>query len=305
MAVTIDTFEHEALFYEGIDGFVEGTLPFLREGVERGEPMLVAVGPEKIARLEAALGGDAQAVLFADMTVLGRNPGRIISAWWDFVDEHPERSIRGIGEPVWAGRSAAELVECQLHESLLNLAFAGIGPFRLLCPYDVAALGDGAVHEARCSHPLVDAHESAHYRGAERLLSPFEAPLPAPAALAVTTGFDADSLVELRAIVADCAGRAGLERARAADLVLAVNEAAANSIVHGGGHGVLRAWRENGSLVCEVRDRGRIRDPLVGRRRASPDAPTGRGVWIAHQVCDLVQMRSSADGTVVRMHMSA
>lgn len=305
MAVTIDTFEHEALFYEGVDGFVEGTLPFLREGVERGEPMLVAVGPEKIARLEAALGRDAQAVLFADMTVLGRNPGRIISAWWDFVDEHPERPIRGVGEPVWAGRSAAELVECQLHESLLNLAFAGTGPFRLLCPYDVAGLGDGTVHEARCSHPIVDAQESTHYRGAERLLSPFEAPLPAPAAPAVTTGFDADSLDELRVIVADCAGRAGLERARADDLVLAVNEAAANSVVHGGGHGVLRAWRENGSLVCEVRDRGRIRDPLVGRRRAAPDAPTGRGVWIAHETCDLVQLRSSADGTVVRMHMSA
>jgi anti-sigma regulatory factor (Ser/Thr protein kinase) len=304
MAVTIDTFEHEALFYEGVDGFVEGTLPFLRDGLERGEPMLVAVGPEKIARLEAALGADAASVLFADMTVLGRNPGRIISAWWDFVDEHPERPIRGIGEPVWAGRSAAELVECQLHESLLNLAFAGTGPFRLMCPYDVAALGDGPVHEARCSHPVVDARESTHYRGAERLLSPFEAPLPAPAAPATTTGFDAHSLEEVRATVADCAGRAGLDRGRAADLVLAVNEAAANSVVHGGGHGVLRAWRENGALVCEVRDRGRIADPLVGRRRAALDAPTGRGVWIAHQTCDLVQLRSSADGTVVRMHVS-
>ena len=305
MAVTIDTFEHEALFYEGVDGFVAGTLPFLREGLDAGEAMLVAVGPEKIARLQAALGADADAVQFADMTVLGRNPGRIISAWWDFVDEHPQRTLRGIGEPVWAGRGAAELVECQLHESLLNVAFADIGPFRLLCPYDVAALGDGAVHEARCSHPIVDAHESSHYRGAERLLSPFETSLPAPTAPATTRGFDADSLEEVRATVADCADRAGLDRVRAADLVLAVNEAAANSVVHGGGHGVLRAWRENSSLVCEVRDRGRIADPLVGRRRAAPDAPTGRGVWIAHQTCDLVQLRSGADGTVVRMHMSA
>ena len=53
MAVTIDTFEHEALFYEGVDGFVAGTLPFLREGLDAGEAMLVAVGPEKIARLQA------------------------------------------------------------------------------------------------------------------------------------------------------------------------------------------------------------------------------------------------------------
>ena len=87
--------------------------------------------------------------------------------------------------------------------------------------------------------------------------------------------------------------------------MLAVNEAAANSIVHGGGHGVLRTWSENGSLVCEVRDRGRITDPLVGRRRPPLDATTGRGVWLAHQICDLVQLRSGADGTVVRVHMAA
>ena len=303
MAVTIDTFEHEALFYEGVDGFVDGTLPFLREGVQAGEPMLVAVGPEKIELLRGALDRDADAVQFADMTVLGRNPGRIISAWWDFVDEHPGQPIRGIGEPVWAARGAAELVECQLHESLLNLAFAGTGPFRLVCPYDVAALGDGAVHEARCSHPLVDARESTHYRG-ERLLSPFEAPLPTPAAPATLTGFDAHTLEEVRATVTACAGRAGLADSRAADLVLAVNEAAANSVVHGGGNGVLRAWRENGSLVCEIRDRGRIADPLVGRRRAAPNASSGRGVWIVHQLCDLVQLRSGADGTVMRMHMA-
>jgi anti-sigma regulatory factor (Ser/Thr protein kinase) len=305
MAVTIDTFEHEALFYEGVDGFLDGTVPFLREGLEAGEPMLAAVSAEKIARLRAALGAHAGAVEFADMAVLGRNPGRIISAWWDFVEAHPDRPIRGIGEPVWAGRGAAELVECQLHESLLNVAFAGTPSFRLLCPYDAAALAEGALHEARCSHPVVDARDSTHYRGPERLLSPFETPLPAPGTHAASSAFDAHSLDEVRSTVADWAARAGLSRRRTADLVLAVNEAAANSIAHGGGHGVLRTWSENGSLICEVRDRGRIADPLVGRRRPALDAPTGRGVWLAHQTCDLVQLRSGADGTVVRLHVSA
>lgn len=304
MAVTTDTFEHEALFYEGLDGFLDGTLPFLRDGLDRGEPMLVAVGPEKIARLQAALGSQADAVEFVDMTVLGRNPGRIISAWWDFVDAHPDEPIRGIGEPVWVGRGAAELVECQLHESLLNVAFAERGSFRLLCPYDVGALAEGALHEARCSHPVVDAEASSHYRGRERLLSPFETPLPAPTGPAASAAFDADSLDEARRTVAGWAARAGLSPSRAADLVLAVNEAAANSIVHGGGHGVLRAWSEDGSLVCEVRDRGRIADPLIGRRRPGLERTAGRGVWLAHQVCDLVQVRSGADGTVVRVHMA-
>ena len=54
-----------------------------------------------------------------------------------------------------AGRSEAELAECHQHESLLNLAF-GAGPgWRLLCPYDVTALPDDVIEEARANHPLV------------------------------------------------------------------------------------------------------------------------------------------------------
>ena len=29
----------------------------------------------------------------------------------------------------------------------------------------------------------------------------------------------------------------------------------------------------------------------------------GRGLWIANQVCDLVEVRSSDEGSVVRVHM--
>jgi prepilin-type processing-associated H-X9-DG protein len=32
--------------------------------------------------------------------------------------------LRGAGEPIWPERRPAELVECQRHESLLNVAFA-------------------------------------------------------------------------------------------------------------------------------------------------------------------------------------
>jgi anti-sigma regulatory factor (Ser/Thr protein kinase) len=85
--------------------------------------------------------------------------------------------------------------------------------------------------------------------------------------------------------------------------VLAVNEVATNSIRHGGGVGAARVWRADGAIVCEIADAGRIEDPLVGRRR--PDAGTigGRGLWIANQLCELVQMRTFAAGTVVRLHM--
>ena len=56
-------------------------------------------------------------------------------------------------------------------------------------------------------------------------------------------------------------------------------------------------------MVCEVRDRGRIEEPLVGRRRPEPGARGGHGLWMANQLCDLVQLRSRRSGTSVRLHM--
>jgi anti-sigma regulatory factor (Ser/Thr protein kinase) len=313
MPTATASFRHEALLYEGRDGLLAGALPFLREGLEHHEPMLVAVSADTIALLRDALGEDADEVQFADMAEFGRNPGRLIPAWQDFVTEHAHdgRPVRGIGEPIWAGRSAAELVECQLHESLLNVAFSHADGFSLMCPYDVGTLDDGVVHEACCSHPeVVDdggaAHASHHYRhAAGELLAPFDLPLPTPPAGAELLGFDRNGLREVRAVVARHAEAARLPPPRADDLVLAASEVAANSVRHGGGQGVLRVWRAGDSIVCEVRDRGQIDDALVGRHSPDLEQLDGRGLWIAHQLCDLVQLRSGHGSTVVRLFMRA
>jgi hypothetical protein len=114
---TAGTFRHEALLYAGEVGFLAGTLPFVREGVAAGEPVLVVVSAARIGLLRSALVGDADRVAFADMADVGANPARIIPAWRDFVAGHDvaTRRARGIGEPIWAGRTPAELVECQRH----------------------------------------------------------------------------------------------------------------------------------------------------------------------------------------------
>ena len=115
-------FQHEALFYAGQDEFLAETVPFIEEGIAANEPILVAVDAGKIARLKAELDGGSEAVAFVDMIALGRNPGCIIPAWRDFVAEHcaEGRPVRGIGEPIWAERTPAEMVECHRHEWLVN-----------------------------------------------------------------------------------------------------------------------------------------------------------------------------------------
>jgi anti-sigma regulatory factor (Ser/Thr protein kinase) len=300
-------FRHEALLYSGSEGFLAGTLPFLRAGAAAGDAMLVVVGAAKIERLRAALGADAEAVTFADMLEVGSNPARIIPAWREFVDANPGRRLRGIGEPVWAQRSAAELVECQRHEALLNLAFADAAGFTLRCPYDVDSLGPAVVEKAHHSHPVLvqdgAARRSASYADPEAIAAPFAEPLPDPPEGADALAFESGALGAVRELVATRAAAAALPEPRAGDLVLAVNEVATNSVVHGGGQGVLRVWDDGGALVCEIADGGAITEPLAGRRRPPDGNVGGHGLWLANQLCDLVQIRAFAGGGVVRLHM--
>jgi hypothetical protein len=66
---------------------------------------------------------------------------------------------------------------------------------------------------------------------------------------------------------------------------------------------MLRVWMGTRWLVCEIEDEGWIGDPLVGREEPASDQSGGRGLWIANQVCDLVQVRTFAARSLVRLHL--
>jgi anti-sigma regulatory factor (Ser/Thr protein kinase) len=299
-------FQHHALIYEGSEEYLAGTVPFLRAALEAGEPSMVAVGRSQRELIEDELGEAAERVCFADMESLGRNPAWIIPFWREFVDEARGRPVRGIGEAVWAARSPAALEECERHEALLNVAFAPGQSWSLLCPYDAASLGDDVLGKVCRSHTRVHregrVEESSAFRPHRDC---FAGALPPPAAAPETLSFGLTGLAEVRQRVAAAAEASGMDALAVADLVTATSELAANSVMHGGGTGTLRLWREEGRLLAEVEDGGRIEDPLVGRLRPDVSQEGGRGLWLANRLCDLVQIRSGEGGTVVRLHLLA
>jgi len=301
-------FRHEALLYAGTTDFMTRVVPFVAEAVTNREPVLVVVSARKIDLLRTALDG-ASGVRFADMDTIGHNPARIMPVWHDFVHEHAEggRRIRGVGEPVTPDRSDDEIVECHRHEALLNIAFATSTGFWLRCPYDTTTVGTDVVEEARRNHPLVvDAGGCRHSpvaRDPATIGAPFDEPLPPPPSHARSVTFDESTLASVRALANELAAEARLGRDRSADWVLAANEVATNSVCHGGGAGVALGWSTGDTIRFETRDAGLLDKPLAGRCRPGPSDLSGRGLWIANQVCDLVQLRSSPRGTVVRLHL--
>ncbi|MFE9534424.1 anti-sigma factor RsbA family regulatory protein [Streptomyces sp. NPDC006691] len=304
-----ETFVHPALFYRDLDEYVRETGSFVRGALAADEPVFVAVPGPRLDALREYLGADAAAVDFADMTELGRNPGRIIAALQGFADQYPGRAARIIGEPIWAGRSPAEILEATRHEALINTAFTD-RTATVLCPYDTATLPPAVIDDARRTHPTLveDSHvrASSAYVPAAVVCADCDLPLPEPAATDVELEYAGGRLGEIRERTDAWVRGTGLSPLRRGDFVIAVNEAAANSVAHGGGIGGLRLWTaERGTAVAEIRDGGRLTNPLAGLRRPSPaSSDGGRGLWMIHQLCDLVEVRAHDTGLTLRLHVS-
>jgi anti-sigma regulatory factor (Ser/Thr protein kinase) len=299
-------FDHEALFYRGAEGFLAGVLPFVREGLAREEAVVVAEPQDRLALLRDALGEDADGVDFLDMADVGANPARIIAVWATAVDLHvgSGRGLRGIGEPAFHGRREAEFVECQLHELLLNEAFDGGPAWRLMCPYDEQVLPRSVCRGALRSHPVRttsrERRPSPGYAPAGHVAA-FAEPLPKPRDGVLTGRFGAGDVPRTRRTVAQWARSCGLSEEQAEALSLAASELATNSLDHGGGEGRVAMWTEPGAAVVEFSDAGRLQDPLAGRLIPPLEQERGRGLYLVNQLCDLVQVRTSAEGTTVRV----
>ncbi|MFJ8043324.1 anti-sigma factor RsbA family regulatory protein [Kitasatospora sp. NPDC096147] len=302
-------FRHEFYPYDGDAEFLAGAMSFIEDARAGQGLVLIAVAEpkERILRRELEGTGAAASVTFLDAAGLGRNPGRLIPAWQDWISKHTAAGhpVRGISESSWNDRSPAESSELRYHEWLLNLAFARSPAWWLLCPYDTATLEPGILEAAGRCHPLV-LHGGAHGPNGSYLDEPFAFPeLSAACDPTQELPYRHGDLAAVRARVADCAEAVGLDGARLRELLIAVSEVASNSIKHGGGRGVLRTWSDGTSLVCEFHDAGHIPDPLAGRSRPTVDQIGGRGLWLVHQLCDLVEIRSTPEaGTTIRLHVA-
>jgi anti-sigma regulatory factor (Ser/Thr protein kinase) len=185
------------------------------------------------------------------------------------------------------------------------MLFAG-WPISVLCPYQAVALGTRVVADAACTHPVVvDGDRRTLSRGygpPEQVAARFNQPLPPPPPHAVTLRFDCSTLAAVRAATAKQVLGAGLSTADTDDLVLAVDEVAANAVRHGGGGGTLWLWHEEEVIAAQIHDSGHLSDPLAGRLPPPPASPDGHGLVVVNLLCDLVRRHTGEAGTTTLLH---
>ena len=295
---------HVSFVYQNLADYRSRLGAFVRAGLSGREPVLLAVPRPSITLPEWPAGSSALLTV-TDMTELGRNPARVIPALRSFAERHIGRRARMITESIWPGRSVSEICEAARHDALIDLALADLTA-TLICPFSAADLPPSALSDAGRAHQwLFEADApvpNSQYSAQDTVPTAIGVPLARVPADAETVHYRTD-LRPVRAMVTDACRRVGLSVMRATDMTLAVSELAANTLRHTRAGGVAQAWQRGGELLCQISDTGHITDPLAGIRRPEPGEPGGQGLWLVNQVCDLVELRTSEAGTVIRLHI--
>jgi anti-sigma regulatory factor (Ser/Thr protein kinase) len=301
------SFTHRAFLYRTPQEYLDSLLPFISDGVQAGQAVLVAVPGPNLGVLGDGLGQSAAHVVMADMTEAGRNPGRILGdVLTRFVEKHRDRPVRMVGEPIWPSRSELEYPACVQHEALINHAFAG-RDVTLVCPYNVSQLEPGVIADAQCTHPLLWQEGSFELDSPayapEAMWARYNQPLSSDAAAFRYTARELTDLSGARVFAGAYAQCFGLSPKRIADLQLIASELATSSLKHRRGACQLALWRHDGHLVCEARDSGHLDDPLAGRRPYNSDTARGRGLFVVNAVADLVRTHTTTEQTTIHAYL--
>lgn len=300
-------FRHAVLFYHSEQDYLDEVLPFVRDGLELNQPVLLALPADNLARVSDTLGDAAAEVAMIDLSDTGRNPGRVLGLEAAFAAKHPGCRLRLVGESVWPGRPADEYPACVQHEALVNIAFTD-SDATVLCLFDANHLDEGVLADVLSTHPLLwragSTLPNSAYAPDEALLR-HNQPLTdsASAAGASYTVSKLSDLAAARSFASRYAGWVGLSAEGIGDLQLIVTELATNSLQHAKSACRLTFWQHDGRLVCQARDAGRLLDPLAGRLPPQPDDLTGRGLFLVNALADLVRTHTSDSGTTIQAQL--
>ena len=299
--------EHDAFLYGSDEQLVTAMVPFLQEGLTRGDAAAAVTTPGNLALLRDRLGADAHVgyVEAADWYV---RPAAAIAQFDAAIRELIDGGaphLRVVGELPF-GSTLGEHASWNRYEAIVNEAFKR-APLWVVCLYDTRALPERLIEAARRTHPtLFEARrrrQSADYVEPAVLLGQIPEPgIPVAGPPRLQLRIDGDPR-GWRHSLAGAVEAEALPRGRAEEFLIAVGEVVANALGHGHGLAELTLWSTNDGVVCAVRDDGPgLDDPFAGYLPpGNDDAAQGMGLWVARQLSDSLAIQSGADGTTVRL----
>jgi anti-sigma regulatory factor (Ser/Thr protein kinase) len=305
------------MVHHGLHDLLDTLTPLLRAAVTRDDLIWAAVDDATREGIERRLGPAAEGFVYGEpgqphsysgQTTAARRADRLRDVIGD------GRAAVVLSDAATVGGSDPDSVVPDLWsvvDASCNLALSGL-PVTLICLCDAERTSADTERIVYWNHPelFIDATASPN----PRFLSPAEvlALTPAPPAPALGAPSQeqpfANGPTTLRGIRASTKRHgleAGLDPDRIEGLVLAVCELVSNSLEHGPGYGTLSWWIRPGRVVAQIQDTGRMSTTTPGLRRPDALSVRGRGVWLARQLCDVLHLWTTVEGTHARLEVGA
>ena len=304
---------HHALIAGSDADLVAAATPFICEGVNAGEPVVVVCTDQTAALLRDALHDQPRTVWAGWSDVFGSGAAAAVSAVRRLAERHrSERApvVRVVLEPLPAP-DPDTWREWQRYEAVLDHELQGESVLTL-CVIDTRRVPQPLVDTSLATHPVLVDSAGARANAAHVDPEEFLQSLPVPHEPLEDTEplLRADGVRDLRRLRRELADRAaqaelapGSEPALE-DFLLAVDEMTTNALRHGRPPVSLRLWANGRRLVCTITDRGAgFEDPFIGYGPAHGDDLSlgGMGLWLARQLCDHVDITPDGAGVQVRL----
>jgi AcrR family transcriptional regulator len=289
---------HEALIYSSDDEFLERVVPFVRDGLANGDPLVVVLMPKRVALLREALGAEADGIRFVDSSTHYHSAPHALADYRRQIEGALERPdievVRLIGD-VELGPTSEEHASWKRYESVVNQAFADY-PAWFLCPYDARALPEQVLADALQTHPFVSAEDQL---ATNLLYVETDDLVPRPLVgkrrpgsgepLARMTVSKESELDDLRRVVAGAARAAGLAPPVVDDVTVAAVEFARDAL--GYGETNVEITRDGAKWNCEITTSGLVSTPLG----------EGVGLSIARLISEETELFSGPGEETVRL----
>jgi anti-sigma regulatory factor (Ser/Thr protein kinase) len=298
---------HTALVYRTDRELLDTVVPFTKDALASGEPVVAAFGAGTTAMLKEALGTQDGLIYFAG-SMDGLRPATSLRNFRSLFEQllaDGAPSFRAVGEVPHPGMGSPwdpwfryEAAATRVLEDLAGWS---------MCCYDERSTPVEVLDDVTLTHPYLTAPGSSpvandRHEPAEQLIPSRPAPLdPLEERPPAVELLDPTPAVA-RSAVAQLAEGTGIDPTDVADFLVAASEAVTNATLHGRAPVELRAWSTKGRLVVCVSDRGSgPENPLTGLDPVRRATVGGFGLWLIEQLCSQVGYRYDEHGFTVQL----
>lgn len=303
-----DDAPHAVALYDSDESLRARVVPYLREGLDRGETVVAVVSDAAQRVLRSALSGDADRVQWRAGEVSYQRLGAMFEGFRQFL---ADQQAAGAGMRLLTQNDVGggpDRVGAYLrNEAMTNEVYRPYG-YPWACLYDRRAHTEETLRQVREVHPRLlepggRSIPSTAYVTPGDFVARGARPAPVPQVVELDVELTGPGeLARLRRLLGSWADGHAVKGDDAHDVLIAVSEAATNALQHGAPPVRVQAFTDGGAARVRVHNPGSAAVfATAGYHHPNTAGGGGIGLWVARQLADVVTTHTDTAGTTVEL----